>query len=224
MKKRTCLSNPEDYTSNILRDSKELGKFQETATQYAKNLSQKYYTLLGKYEPEDVVQEIWHKILRQDISYDSSKSKTFKGFVRMLVERQYIDLCRKVQKEVGNISTESVICEDSEMTILDILVEEVDSMEEMLNNRMLEDFFDILPNEYKRNVVKYLNGCTVEIPISIQNIIKLKMDGMTLLAIAEYFDVNYNYIIKLIGKYKDMWTTCNEYMGDIVYMPDNDLV
>jgi DNA-directed RNA polymerase specialized sigma24 family protein len=78
---------------------------------------------------------------------DSGKS--LEAFARMLVDKKYIDLSRKVKKEAElEISTEATICED--MTILDTIASTsvVNPEDSVVENSSLERMLAKVPTDY----------------------------------------------------------------------------
>lgn len=221
MRKRQYFKNLESYTSNLIRDEEMTIKFLDIALHYSRNLYSKYYSICRAYQPEDVVQEVCNKIMRQDISYDSEKNKTFNGFVHMLVERKYIDLSRKVKKENDNMSTDEELYNESTMILLDVLKSGNNPIDSADENIMLEGFFNKLPDESKVSVIKYINGVKRKVPLNTKNIIKMKMEGMSVSNIAKYFEVTSLIINNILKNDREfLWEICNDYMGNLVELPE----
>jgi RNA polymerase sigma factor (sigma-70 family) len=153
--------------SNLLIDINLQNEFMNNCLERAKKISRKYYTVSRFYDPEDIVQEVMWKVIRQNISYDASTGKSLQAFARMLVDNKYTDLARKVNSEfvigkedivdecgdivqqnvVANlVSMESVVGED--MTLGDTLSDE-SNLEDIVGNKSaIDNFLDNVPSTY----------------------------------------------------------------------------
>jgi len=197
------------HTSSLIRDVEKQEEFTRLALICAEGLKSKYFSADLVYSPGDVVNEVWYKILRQDIDFDETKKKSLKGFVKMLVEKKYIDLSRKVKKENGNLSMNVEVFDDGGYTLLDTLGFRDTNLDNVEDEVILNDFFDELPYYLEKRGINPTQG------LKLDQILKLRVYGNSIGEIASMLDVNSNQVRNLITKNKKiLLDICNDFMDD----------
>ena len=118
------MKNSDSEKSNLLVDEELALKFNKQALIVARDLKKKYYSVFHYITEEDLVNECWDKISRQNIGYDSSKGCKFETFVRMLVSNRCIDMSRRFEKLENTTSLDKDVSKDSEGATLMEFVED----------------------------------------------------------------------------------------------------
>jgi DNA-directed RNA polymerase specialized sigma24 family protein len=166
------------YTSRLILDAEMATEFNGFAILYSNFLREKYYSVSELYPPEDIANEIWCKVLRNDIDWDREKSRTLSGFVYMLVEHMYIDLGRNKNHKLKLEPLPKDMFEGGR-NIEDIWVDKVNMEEAVVDSIILREFIDSLDNKVRE-----------EGSYSVREVVSLKLRGLKTCDIAKHLGVD----------------------------------
>lgn len=185
---------------NLLCERSE--EFYEVAGDIAKRLAKKYFTVSSVMEPEDVVQEVALKIVRNNIEFDESKS-SFYHFIYRLINNMYIDLSRIYS---SNHNVRLFMSTDAELnefgsTIYDVTESKgLKPDEEVLGNISVEEILDNLPNDGNRIAETPLGIMR----LSVRNITLFRLHGYSCDEISKWYNVHKNSAFRLNRKAKNI--------------------
>jgi RNA polymerase sigma factor (sigma-70 family) len=187
----------------FLDDSNLQEDFYKYGVSAANSLRTKYYTVSENHSPEDIVQYVACKVIKQHIQFQQDK-RNFRGFVFMLIKNKYIDLSRRL-KDKSAISLEREIDDEGGLTIEDMIAcPGVSPEDEVLGDIGFNNIIDSLPNSGDK-VAETPMGI---LNLSVKNLVLLKYKGYSTKEMAEMFGVTSGNINSIIREGKRLIASC----------------
>lgn len=202
---------PKVRTSNIINDPVLFEKFRSNSAMAAREMYRKYYFLQSFCSVEDIVQEMWVKIIHQDISfrYDSVfDDKRFLAFCFMIASSVSIDLGKRKRRLVGEVEPYSLegdfIMESDSTLALYCCLEDTQSTQELRNREFQSALYSAFSG---RSHVKYPQLTTYKMLTCLidgDNLTNLaRTMGISSRIVLRYYKTEMPFIIRTLNRLCD---------------------